>query len=212
MRFFFPTSSSSEYLPLTCVGILQDGSKGRRVDLRDKTAFTHRDVNKQTNNVRPPLYQATKPPDTRVGISLYQRVFEGDRALPFPLGLEHVGEVLGARAEHAAVGREHAPVNQELDVAVRALLQQPAGQKNSEGSLLHPHRRPRLPIPASHSRVQEVAEVVPLHGAHADALVVLEQAADGLVQGAVHAALAVERVGLALGAWKGGGGTTNESE
>lgn len=50
------------------------------------------------------------------------------------------------------------------------------------------------------SHVQAVVEALPLHGADTDALVVLECASHAVIQRAVHAPLAVERVGFTLGA------------
>lgn len=51
------------------------------------------------------------------------------------------------------------------------------------------------------SHVQAVVEALPLHGADTDALVVLENAPYAVIQRAVHAPLAVERVGFTLGTW-----------
>lgn len=50
--------------------------------------------------------------------------------------------------------------------------------------------------------MQAVVEALALHGVDTDALVVLEHASHAVVQTAVHAPLAVERVGFALGAWQ----------
>lgn len=61
---------------------------------------------------------------------VYQRVFEGDQVLPFPFALKHVGEVLRACTENTSVGREHLPVDQELDVTVLTLLQQPEARRH----------------------------------------------------------------------------------
>lgn len=47
--------------------------------------------------------------------------------------------------------------------------------------------------------MQKVVVLLLLHGMDPDALVVFEKASYGLIQTAVHAPLAVERVGLTLG-------------
>lgn len=47
--------------------------------------------------------------------------------------------------------------------------------------------------------VKKVVKIPTLHGADADALVLLEQAPYGVVETAIHAPLPIERVGFTLG-------------
>lgn len=140
----------------------------------------------------------------------YQRVFEGNQALPFPFSLKHVGKVLRARTENAAVGRKHLPVNGELHVAVLSLLPQPKGKEHLIRLDGRAGGRQRAPFTARQEKkacggkardphVKNVGHVPALHGAHTDALVLLEQAANGVTERAVHAPLPVEGVGFALG-------------
>lgn len=57
--------------------------------------------------------------------------------LPLPLGLEHFCKVGAASAENAAVGTEGFAVNNENDVALVTLLQQPVGNKERGNLLQH---------------------------------------------------------------------------
>lgn len=47
--------------------------------------------------------------------------------------------------------------------------------------------------------VKKVLNIPTLHGAHADTLVLFEQAPYGVVERAIHAPLAIKRVGFTLG-------------
>ena len=50
--------------------------------------------------------------------------------------------------------------------------------------------------------VQEVVVIIPLHGAHSDALIIFEQASNRVIQTAVQTPLAIKRVGLTPSTWK----------
>lgn len=56
---------------------------------------------------------------------IYQRVFEGDQFLLAPFCFKHASKVLGASAQDTSVSWEYLSMDQELDIAVLTLLQQP---------------------------------------------------------------------------------------
>lgn len=57
--------------------------------------------------------------------SAYQWMFECDRTLALPLGLQHVSEVFRSGTQDTPVGLEHLTVNHKRHVTVVTLLQKP---------------------------------------------------------------------------------------
>lgn len=128
----------------------------------------------------------------------HQGVPEDHGAPALPLGVEHVGEIGAARAQHAAVRPEGPAVHHEDHVAVETLLQEPVGGASGVLSPAQRTARPGRPRQAGSPQQETVVEVPPPEGGR-HLSVVTQRPADGVALRAVEAALTIEGVGLAAG-------------